>query len=204
MVGGIHRRPVLLNRKRKVGFASLHSSTVVDDIVDGREETQGFSSSSTRSIDTRKEEIKKLPKWKNSLLHLLVLLPCSFLFVFLYRILNQEGGKAANVILEAAPRECRGGFFFFLSSLVSLFFLWLLISIPAEYKKKNKMIIRLTTEEEEETSRPSRCWWSACCVIRQSGHRSASLFVCVYFYFRLILLTGRTLSIYIYLVRRVQ
>ena len=136
MVGGIHRRPVLLNRKRKVGFASLHSSTVVDDIVDGREETQGFSSSSTRSIDTRKEEIKKLPKWKNSLLHLLVLLPCSFLFVFLYRILNQEGGKAANVILEAAPRECRGGFFFFLSSLVSLLFLWLLISIPAEYKKK--------------------------------------------------------------------
>ena len=194
MVGGIHRRPVLLNRKRKVGFASLHSSTVVDDIVDGREETQGFSSSSTRSIDTRKEEIKKLPKWKNSLLHLLVLLPCSFLFVFLYRILNQEGGKAANVILEAAPRECRGGFFFFLSSLVSLLFLWLLISIPAEYKKKNKMIIRLTTEEE--TSRPSRCRWSACCVIRQSGHRSASLFVCVYFYFRLILLTGRSLYIY--------
>ena len=200
MVGGIHRRPVLLNRKRKVGFASLHSSTVVDDIVDGREETQGFSSSSTRSIDTRKEEIKKLPKWKNSLLHLLVLLPCSFLFVFLYRILNQEGGKAANVILEAAPRECRGGFFFFLSSLVSLLFLWLLISIPAEYKKKNKMIIRLTTEEE--TSRPSRCWWSACCVIRQSGHRSASLFVCVFLFPSYII--DRAISIYIYLVRRVQ
>ena len=100
------------------------------------------------------------------------------------------------------PENAGEDSFFFLSSLVSLLFLWLLISIPAEYKKKNKMIIRLTTEEE--TSRPSRCWWSACCVIRQSGHRSASLFVCVFLFPSYIIDRAISLSMYIYLVRRVQ
>ena len=113
MVGGIHRRPVLLNRKRKVGFASLHSSTVVDDIVDGREETQGFSSSSTRSIDTRKEEIKKTTEMKE----LAAASPRTFAMFFSFRILVQNteprGRKSSKCYTRSSSQRMPGRILFF-------------------------------------------------------------------------------------------